>query len=172
MLRLSYTLVLSGLLLAGSPTFADDSSIVDMRNKAFQFLKLTQNADGSWTSDKMVGITGLVTAALLNSGRPVDDPQVAAGLKHLESHIKPDGGIYAVGSLHRNYETCITVLAFSAANKDGRYADAISHAEEFLKGLQWDQGEGIESSDPAWEAAVTVLTSVPTCPTRSIWLKH
>ncbi len=150
MLRPSFTLVLGGLLLFGSAAIADDASISDMRRKAFQFLELTQNADGSWTSEKMVGVTGLVTVALLKSGRPADDSQVSAGLKQLESHIKPDGGVYASGSLHRNYETCISVLAFSAANGDGRYADTISSAEAFLKGLQWDQGEGIESSDPAW----------------------
>jgi squalene-hopene/tetraprenyl-beta-curcumene cyclase len=66
------------------------------------------------------------------------------------SHVKADGGIYASGSLHRNYETCISIMAFSAANAGGHYSEQIKKAEHFLRELQWDQGEGIESSDPSW----------------------
>jgi squalene-hopene/tetraprenyl-beta-curcumene cyclase len=151
--RILFTTFLSTLCLAtpfASASDAADSQIDAIRQRAIRFLGSTQRDDGSWTSEKMVGVSGLVTAALLNSGQPADNAQVAAGLKHLEDQIKPDGGIYAAGSLHRNYETSIAVLAFSAANKDGRYSKAIEGAKGFLKGLQWDQGEGIESSDPAW----------------------
>jgi squalene-hopene/tetraprenyl-beta-curcumene cyclase len=129
---------------------ADDVSVPQMQKKAIQFLKATQNPDGSWTKTEFVGITGLVTTALLRSGLSPEDPMAAAGLKNLVSQEKSDGGFYAAGSLHRNYETCITVMAMTEANADGRYNEHIKKAQGFLKELQWDEGEGAESSDPAF----------------------
>lgn len=138
-------------LVCGSHTVATaDDSINEMRKQAVQFLRVTQGADGSWTRSDLVGVTGLVTTSLLRSGIPADDPMVAAGLANLLSNVKPDGGIYAKESLHRNYETCIAILALSEVNSDGAFSKQIEGAEAFLRNLQWDQGEGIESSDPAW----------------------
>ncbi|HIK96198.1 MAG TPA: hypothetical protein EYG03_30005, partial [Planctomycetes bacterium] len=129
---------------------ADNSDLATMREKAIRFLRLTQNTDGSWTENRMVGVTGLVTTSLLRSGLPAEHPLVAAGLQNLLSHKRADGGFYADGSVHRNYETCITVLALSAANDSGRFDEHIKKAQGFLRDLQWDAGEGIESSDPAF----------------------
>lgn len=131
-------------------SLAEQPSLTEMRKKAIQFLTLTQNEDGSWTKGDMVGVTGLVTAALLRSGRSLEDPLVAAGIKNLMSHSQPTGGFYANDSLQRNYETCITVFALSEANSDGQFDSQIKKAELFLRDLQWDKGEGIESSDPGW----------------------
>jgi squalene-hopene/tetraprenyl-beta-curcumene cyclase len=124
-----------------------------MRQKAVQFLTTTQDANGSWTKPDAVGISGLVVSALLHSGRPVDDPVVANGLKFLASIQQPSGGIHAPASRHQNYETCIALLALSQANSDGRYNEAIKRAEGFLRGLQWDAGEGIETSDDTFGGA-------------------
>ncbi|MFN9968774.1 MAG: hypothetical protein ACK58T_02640, partial [Phycisphaerae bacterium] len=124
--------------------------LTEMRTRAMQFLEVTQRADGSWTKSDAVGITGLVTAALLRSGRSVDDAMVSKGLGILVATQQPSGGIFAPGSRHENYETCIALLALAEANADGRYTAHIRKAEEFLRGLQWDQGEGIESSDGAY----------------------
>lgn len=139
-----------GVALFADTSFADQRSLAEMRQKALQFLSVTQNNDGSWTKADMVGVTGLVTAALLRSGKSAEDPVVAAGLKNLLSHAQSTGGFYSKDSLQRNYETCITVFALSEANTDGRYDGEIKKSEMFLRGLQWDKGEGIESSDPAW----------------------
>ena len=132
---------------------ASDPQVDAMRKKAFQFLEVTQNADGSWTRSDLVGVTGLVTVSLLKSGLPPEHPLVEAGLLNLISHTKSDGGVYATDSLHRNYETCISLMAFAEANNNGRYDKRIKAAEGFLRKLQWDQGEGVESSDPAWGGA-------------------
>jgi squalene-hopene/tetraprenyl-beta-curcumene cyclase len=129
----------------------DDIAI--MRQKALQFLTTTQDTNGSWTKPDAVGISGLVVSSLLHSGRPVDDPVVANGLKFLASSQQPSGGIHAPASRHQNYETCIALLALSQANTDGRYNAAIKRAEEFLRGLQWDAGEGIETSDDTFGGA-------------------
>lgn len=148
-ISLSCCALLAVLCLTPSAS-AQEKSLTEIRENAIRFLKLTQNADGSWTKPDMLGITGLVTTSLLRSGVPAEDPLVAKPLQHLLSYQQPTGGFYAKDSLQKNYETCITIFALTEANADGRYNQQIKKAEQFLRGLQWDQGEGIESSDPAW----------------------
>lgn len=149
MIRTGFIAVFSCLLLA-CPVSAQKTDPATMRQKAIDFLRRTQEPDGSWTKSELVGVTGLITTSLLRSGLPADDVMVAGGLKNLLANAQPSGGFYAKDSLHRNYETCITVLALSEANSDGQYDAHIKKAELFLRELQWDKGEGIESSDPAW----------------------
>jgi squalene-hopene/tetraprenyl-beta-curcumene cyclase len=129
------------------------ASLDATRNKAIAYLRLTQADDGSWTAPVAPGITGLIATALMQNGVPASDPTVAQALKHLESHIKKDGGVYFAKSNHRNYETCIAVLAFNEANAKGRYTKQIKAAEKFLRGLQWDKGEGLEDSDTGFGGA-------------------
>lgn len=109
--------------------------------KGIRYLKTTQSDDGGWGDSNSMGVTGLVTYALLESGVPVDDPAVKAGLKYIEKSIQPDGGIYRPESLLKNYETSIAIQALAAANKDGRYQKAIADAVKFVKELQWDDAE-------------------------------
>jgi len=146
------TCILLTVLVTCSTTAnaADNSASNRARQKAVDFLRMMQNRDGSWTRSNLVGVTGLVTRALIRSGVSLDDSTVAGGLKNLLSHQQADGGFYAKDSLHRNYETCITVNALAEANTDGRYDDQIHTAELFLRDLQWDKGEGIETTDSAW----------------------
>ncbi len=148
------------LLCAGglSAAAADQSGpdlakLQKMQQQAVDFLRNSQSDDGSWTAPQAVGITALTTTALLENGVPADDPSVARGLKFLESQIREDGGIYFEKTTHRNYETCISLLAFAAANENGRYDKTIANAEKFLRGLQWDEGEGLESSDEYYGGA-------------------
>src|SRR5262245_41465285 len=97
---------------------ADD--LTKSRQKAINFLKTSQSADGYWTSPDAPGVSGLVVYSLLLSGVPASDPVVAKGLKHLESFTQPDGGIYSSKGNHGNYETAIILMAFQQANKDGK----------------------------------------------------
>ena len=143
------------------PVQADDSQVVggdagqlqEMTSAAVEFLRTTQADDGSWTAPQAVGISALVTTSLLKSGLDTEDPTVAKALQNLESFIQEDGGVYHEDSKHRNYETSISLLAFDAANADGRYNETIAQAAVFLKGLQWDETEGIDQSDPAYGGA-------------------
>lgn len=131
----------------------DKALLQKARNKAADFLRSSQNDDGSWTSAKAPGITALVTTGLLQSGIPADDPMVAKALKHIEGFVQQDGGIYFSGTTHRNYETSIAVLAFHEANRDGRYNKTLAGAANFLRGLQWDEDEDLKRSDDGYGGA-------------------
>ena len=123
------------------------------RQQAINFLKTSQAEGGHWTSPEAPGISGLITYSLLVSGVPATDPSLVKALKHLSSYIQPDGGVYFPKSHHSNYETAICLLAFSAANKDGKYTETIKKADAFLRKLQWDESETTDKSDPKYGGA-------------------
>ncbi|QDV53451.1 prenyltransferase/squalene oxidase repeat-containing protein [Gimesia fumaroli] len=153
-----WSLLLTGLVstaVAAEPVLsdADLQTLKKEQQKGINYLKNSQLEDGLWTTETVPGISALVTTALLESGVPASDPVVTKSLKRLEGFIKKDGGIYYAKSNHRNYETCISIMAFSAANQGGRYDSIIKNAEKFLRGLQWDKGEGLESSDTSFGGA-------------------
>jgi squalene-hopene/tetraprenyl-beta-curcumene cyclase len=121
--------------------------------KAANFMRQRQAEDGSWAKANGPALTGLAVTALLRHGYTLNDPAVAKGLKYLETFVQPSGGVHAPDSPYRNYETCIAVLCFKEANKDGRYDKILKGADKFLKGEQWDESEGIDISDPAYGGA-------------------
>ena len=118
-----------------------------MQSRGVEFLRSMQRDNGAWTTDDSVGITAIVTSALLRSGLTADDSTVSQGLQFLVEHQTPEGGIHAPVSRHENYETCVALIALAEANQDGRFEEQINKAENYLRGLQWDEGEGIESGD-------------------------
>lgn len=115
--------------------------------KAVNFLKKSQAEDGSFSSRAGIGVTALVTTGLLRNGRSPDEPVVAKSLAYLQKQVKPDGGIYSQGSRVRNYETCIGILCFTAANRDGKYDEIVKNADAFIKGLQIGSGDGKDQTD-------------------------
>ncbi len=119
-----------------------------MVNRAVEYLKVRGQADdGSFSGAAGVGPTGLVVSALVSVGAKAEDPVVAKALKYLEANVQPDGGIYKIESKHRNYDTCLVMVAFASVNKNGKYDALIKKAEAFVKDIQWDEGEGKEKSD-------------------------
>ncbi len=101
-----------------------------------------QAEDGSFSGQTGAGVTSLCTTALLRSGRSPNDPAVAKSLAYLEKLVRPDGGIYPENSTNKNYETCLAVVCFKEANRNGKYDRVLANADKFLKGLQWDESEG------------------------------
>ncbi len=153
--RLFFSALLLGVFCqTGTLQAAEDweAARQDSIKQGINFLKSTQADDGSWTNPKAIGITGLAVKALLDAGLPSEDPTIQKALKYLEGHIQKDGGVYFPKSTHRNYETCISLMAFSAADRK-KYQPVIKKAEGFLRELQWDEGEGLESSDPGFGGA-------------------
>ena len=140
--------VVAGLCLwTTTAAVAEPSAdVAAARNKALDFLKSSQADDGSFTTNKAPGISGLVLTAALRSGAKPEEPWVAKGLKYLEGFIQTDGGVYPEKSTHSNYETCIALLAFHEANRDGRYTKLIANADQFLRKQQWDEDEGVDKS--------------------------
>lgn len=133
---------------ADPPAGPDPAAYDRVVQQAIDYLRLHgQAADGSFSADKGPGVTGIVMAGVLQTGRVSPDaPWVAKGLKYLESFVKPDGGIYE--ARHDCYSTSVALLAFQAANKDGRYSTLIKNAQKYLKSIQWDENKSIDEDDP------------------------
>lgn len=129
---------------SGRPSAAQINAAIDM---AAGFLKQAQADDGSFSANSGPGVTAIVAAGLLRSGRGVNDPVVAKALKYLDGNIREDGGIYQKGSNHKNYETCLAIIAYQEANKDHRYDKLLADAEKFVKKEQWDEDEGKSADD-------------------------
>ena len=155
MCRLLGLLVLSGITLL--PTLnsaqADDPDPLQMIERGIGYLEKSQTEDGSFSGETGTGVTSLVATALLRNGRGPEDPVVAKSLAYLEKHVHANGGVYAEGSNHRNYETCLAVLCFTEANRDRRYDELLKKADAFLKGLQWDDEEGHDRTSTSYGGA-------------------
>jgi squalene-hopene/tetraprenyl-beta-curcumene cyclase len=119
--------------------------------KATSFLVSRQNADGSWgEAPRNLGITGIVVTGLLQSGQTADDPAVAKGLKFIEGLVNVKAGHIAGADPKvnlQNYYTCVNLMALAAAKRDAAYKPVIGDATNFLKRLQWDDGEGKSAND-------------------------
>lgn len=149
-------IALWGLCVVGVVSAADEmvgpsgDSLAASRAKAIEFLLTAQQSDGSWTSDKQPGITGLVTFSLLEAGAKSDHPAIQKAIQHLSQYIQADGGIYHPETSHKNYETSIVLLAFRGANVNGQHDATLGKAVAFLRGVQWDEAEGADPSDPGY----------------------
>lgn len=125
----------------------DRAKVSEAINKAVDFLRHAQANDGSFSAEKGPGVTAIVGAALMRSGRTPQDPVVAKALKYLESNLHENGGIYQKGGNHKNYETCLAIVCFQEANKDHHYDKLLANAEKFVKKEQWDDDEGKDPGD-------------------------
>lgn len=131
-------LPLMALAIAG-PAFGqtgpDAKDLKAVAEKSYAFYKGRQKADGSFEPVKSgPGTTALIAAALIRHGYGADDPVVAKALAYLEKNVQPDGGVY--NKFLANYTTCIALVTFKEANKDGKYDKVIANAATFLKTLQ------------------------------------
>lgn len=142
---LACIVALMGTVCAATQSTAGHNQVVD---KAVNYLRnVGQAQDGSFSAQASPAVTALVITGLLRNGRSPDEPFIARGLKYMEKFAQSDGGIYTPGTGNKNYETCIAIQCFVAANRDGRYKALIHKADRFVRNLQWDEGEGQERSD-------------------------
>ncbi len=95
-----------------------------------------QGADGSFSPQVGPAVTAIVVTGLIGNGRSLEDPTVRKGLDYLTGFVRDDGGIYAEGSRIKNYETCVVLMAFAAANNDHRYDKIVKNADAYIRGLQ------------------------------------
>lgn len=152
-------LMLIGMTCMVGMSHSADNKPIDKRqydamvSHAVEFLRSRQEPNGAFSSHAGTGVTSLVATALLKHGRSTNEPIIANAVSYILKHVQKDGGIYKKDSLYRNYETSLAIVCLSTANGTGEYDKIIQNADRFIKNIQWDQGEGIESSDPGFGGA-------------------
>jgi squalene-hopene/tetraprenyl-beta-curcumene cyclase len=153
---------LAGTLLAcaargadadNKPVAAGDGSYDSQVTAGLNYLRTKgQAADGSYSAQAGPAITAVVMLGVLRNGRSPDEPFVAKALKYLEGFVHDDGGIYGPGH-HQNYETCVALECFKAANADHRYDKLVKNADDYLRSLQWDATKGVDPSNVKYGGA-------------------
>ncbi|WP_422929567.1 prenyltransferase/squalene oxidase repeat-containing protein [Singulisphaera sp. PoT] len=140
-------------LRPGRSSAAAAATPAEMTAKAVAFLRPRQAEDGSWSGErKEPGITALVVTGLLRSKVvTANEPVVAKGLAYLEKFIGPKGGFSEAA--HANYTTAISLLAFKEANASFKYDTLLRQGQEFLKTMQWDEGEGKDPNNAFYGGA-------------------
>src|SRR5204863_3733313 len=87
---------------------------------------------------------------LLKAGVSTKEPVGAKALGFIENLVNPEKKHIAGKDPKvqlQNYVTSINVMALVAAKQDDKYKAIIGDAVEFLKKLQWDEGEGKSPQD-------------------------
>ncbi|MCK4343365.1 MAG: terpene cyclase/mutase family protein [Phycisphaerae bacterium] len=113
-----------------------------------KYLLAAQEKNGGWASETGPGISCLVLKALIRTPSVgPDHPAVKRGIECVLKSQRADGGIYAAEGLYKNYESAVALSMFAVLNKP-EYQDRITALRKFLKGLQWDEGEGKSLDDP------------------------
>ncbi len=147
---------LPGGVWAGEPQRPVQRQWEQMVDRAIEFLRQSQAENGSWSSNRNPGITGVVLTGILETGRvSVDDPMVTKAIHYIESLINPEAGHIAGPGARvqlQNYVTSVNVMALRAAGSD-KYQAVVKNAAEFLKKLQWDEGEGKTPEDDFYGGA-------------------
>lgn len=122
--------------------------------EGIEYLRATQNEDGSWSPKAGPAITGMIVGVFLDQpGITRDDPTVAKALKFIKSKVHEDGSIHD-GILH-NYNTSICLSALSRISNDKDIKPIVEKGRAYLKKIQYqggfdEQGETIDKNHPFW----------------------
>ncbi len=139
---------------SAAPPKAEWQAVVD---KAVAFLKANQKPDGSWgTAPQAMGVSGIVVTGLLKTGVAPDAEPAAKGLTYIESLVNPKAGHIAGADPRvglQNYVTSVNLMALVAAKRDAKYKAVVGTASDFLRKLQWDDGEGKTEKDDFYGGA-------------------
>lgn len=127
-----------------------DKLCAEMLASGIKFLRENQTPDGNWSPQMGVGPTAVITHSLLRAGLAPSDETVAKALAFLAKAAQKDGGVYSPGGMYGNYESCLALLCFSAAEKTekGKYTALLKPLEEFIrKGQFTDENGNMEGVD-------------------------
>src|ERR1051325_10265797 len=107
--------------------------------KGNDFLKLSQNSNGWWSTPDHPSVTALALTAMMGEpkGRWKDSVEANKGYEFVLRCVKPDGGIY-VREL-ANYNTSICMMSLLAAH-DSKHDTVLRRARWFVVGMQADLG--------------------------------
>ncbi len=119
------------LLYAQNSTDITATEVRDTIHRAVEFLKLHQEADGTWPERPVYGggLTPLCTLALLHAGCPVTDGAVTRALDHLEG-FEP----------YSTYTASLQTMVFCVADAE-KYRPLIERNVRFLESTQHKSGE-------------------------------
>jgi squalene-hopene/tetraprenyl-beta-curcumene cyclase len=135
----------AGPVIPAQPAATQPAQVL---GKAVEFLKKSQNPDGSWGKEPQNrGITGIVVTGLLLNGLKPDDAPVAKGLTFIESLVNAKSGHIAGDDAKAtliNYTTSVNIMALSAAGRDDKYKTVIKNAAKYLRDYQWDESRGVK----------------------------
>ena len=121
----------------------------ELTERGARYLLAAQEKDGGWASQTGPGISCLVLKALIQEPTVGSaHPAVERGIRFVLRFQRDDGGIYSAGGLLRNYESSVALSMLGALAED-RHKPRIAKTQQFLKQLQWDEGEE-KSLDDAW----------------------
>lgn len=149
-------MIVSLLIFCGRPCQAQSPEAVNQAiARGIEYLKNRgQNAEGAFSPRVGIGVTALAATAMMKNGVSNKDPSVAKALNAIEAAVKDDGGIYADNSRLKMYETCVAVLCLKEAekfenekNESGKYQKLLANASRFLRGEQFDEGDGLTPAD-------------------------
>ncbi len=113
------------------PTTSESSielRIQESIGNAISWLETDQAQDGSWSGD--LGITSLLTLALINAGYSEDDTMVANAIDYINEYVQLDGSI-AAAPTYSNYYTSVSILALSATTNPD-YESTVNNAVQFI----------------------------------------
>ncbi len=152
LVRRSTAFILSITLCASLPSLGvaqvDTAQLDTVVARGIEYLKVRgQTEDGAISPRIGIGVTALAATAMMQNGVPVTDPSVAKALNLVAAASRPDGGIYAEKSRLKMYETCVAILCLQTANQDGKYDAELKKAANYVKGEQFDEGEGKDPSN-------------------------
>jgi len=114
-------------------------------DKGLEWLKTEQNEKGAF--HQPIGMTGLAVAAFLRhpEGKYKEsDAFLQKSIKYILSVQNEDGSIYDKKDQPAlpNYNTSIALMALSST-KNPAYDEAIKKAQNYIEGIQLDEGEGV-----------------------------
>lgn len=131
----------AGLAQTSGPATTHEAQRRKMIEDGAQYLVAAQEESGGWATQRGPGITCLVLKALIGSPSVgPDHPVVQRGLAYVRGFQHDDGGIYSPEGLIKNYETSVALSMYARLPKD-EHEEIIRKAQQFLAGLQWDEGE-------------------------------
>jgi squalene-hopene/tetraprenyl-beta-curcumene cyclase len=124
-----------------------------LTERGAKFLIASQEDDGGWVSQTGPGVTALVLKALIQAPSvSPSHPSVERGLAFVDRFYREDGGAYASGSLHKNYESSV-VLSMLSVLDNPAHKERRDKLVAFLKAGQWDESEDISEDHPFYGGA-------------------
>jgi len=162
--RMTNSAILNCLMIAAtSPAFAEEDAgrapkldfatragAAESIKRGLSYLEASQDPSGGWQAfgKPHLGVSAIVAKCFARDERYGPEHRVTRrAMAYILEHVQPDGGIYVAGGGLRNYLTSASLMALAAA-RDRRHAETIKNAQEFLRKLQWDSGEGYERDSP------------------------